>query len=345
MKKQIKRIIIANTGKIRSMVLSIPTFFLAKKMYPEAEIVVLARRYNYEIARNLPYIDRIFILEDYKKTEVEDKIAYFNADAFIALNEDKYLEKMAKASRAKIRIGPIRSFSALLTWNKGAVQLRSKAAKNEGEYNIELLKKLNRKLYAENYTLNTKLWLSPAGKVAADAFFKSGNIAGPVLVVNPFTAGSGKNLSDEQYAALLKKFHAKNRDVRVIILCEIDQEDRAAKLMENAGNEGILIFPNGGDLLNIAAVIDKGSLYLGPVAGPTQMAGALRKPAIVICPARPNYGRERWGLLGDEKAIYITPDGRPGKKENYRKKNFETYDREVEDLILTELGKFFRFHA
>lgn len=345
MKNPIKRIIVANTGKIRSMVLSIPSFFMAKKMFPDGEIVVLTREHNHEIARSLPYIDRIFKIEDYKKAEVAEKIAYFNADVFIALNEDVFLEKMAKASGAKIKIGPITGFSSFFTYNRGVFQNRAKAVKNEGEYNLDLVKKLNRKLFTDNFELNAQLYLSNASKVAADAFFKARSILGPSLAVSPFTGGSGKNLTDAQYISLLRKFIEKNRDVRVIILCSIDQEERATQLMERIDAEGVCLFPNGGDLLNIAAVIHKASLYLGPVAGPAQMAGALKKPAVVITPSRPDYGQRRWGLLGDEQVLYVTPDAGPGKKENYRKKTFDSYDADTENLILTELGKFFRFHA
>ena len=55
----IKRVIVSRTDKIGDLILSIPSFFMIKKMYPHAELVVLVRKYNYEIVKNLHYVDRI----------------------------------------------------------------------------------------------------------------------------------------------------------------------------------------------------------------------------------------------------------------------------------------------
>lgn len=55
--REIKRIIVvARTDKIGDLVLSIPSFFMLKKMYPKAELIVLVRRYNYDIVKNLSFI-------------------------------------------------------------------------------------------------------------------------------------------------------------------------------------------------------------------------------------------------------------------------------------------------
>ena len=61
---EIKRIIVSRTDKIGDLILSIPSFFMVKKMYPKAELVVLVRKYNYEIVKNLPYVDRIIKIDD-----------------------------------------------------------------------------------------------------------------------------------------------------------------------------------------------------------------------------------------------------------------------------------------
>ena len=54
------KIIVSRTDKIGDLILSIPSFFMAKKMYPEAEIILLVRNYNYEIVKNLPFVDRVY---------------------------------------------------------------------------------------------------------------------------------------------------------------------------------------------------------------------------------------------------------------------------------------------
>ena len=43
-----KRIIIARTDKIGDLILSIPSFFMIRKMYPDAEITLLVRIFGFQ---------------------------------------------------------------------------------------------------------------------------------------------------------------------------------------------------------------------------------------------------------------------------------------------------------
>ena len=104
---EIKKIIISRTDKIGDLLLSIPSFFMARKMFPNAEIMILVRNYNYEIVKNLPYIDRIIKIDDYSEEELENEIKSFNADIFIALYNDKIISKLARKSGANYRVRPI----------------------------------------------------------------------------------------------------------------------------------------------------------------------------------------------------------------------------------------------
>ena len=46
-------------------------------MYPSAELVVIVRKYNVDIVKNLPYIDRIVIIDEYTKVELLEKNCIF----------------------------------------------------------------------------------------------------------------------------------------------------------------------------------------------------------------------------------------------------------------------------
>ena len=41
---EIKRILVSRTDKIGDLILSIPSFFMLKKMYPSAELVVIVKK-------------------------------------------------------------------------------------------------------------------------------------------------------------------------------------------------------------------------------------------------------------------------------------------------------------
>ena len=337
---EIKRIIVSRTDKIGDLILSIPSFFMIKKMFPQAELVVLVRKYNYEIVKNLPYVDRIVKIDDYTHSELIEKIAYFKADIFIALYNDKFVSQLAKASGAKKRIGPLSKLNSFFTYNKGVWQKRSKSVKNEAEYNLDLVKKVDEKRYNEVFELNTKIYLGDENRKAAETFFKTYNITGETLVVNPFIGGSAKNIKDEEYASLIQRFRDDNPERIVIIVCHISEEERGERLVESIGRDGVYLYANGGDLLNIAAIIDKGDVYLGASTGPTHIAGALQKRVVGIYPAKATQSTTRWGIFGNNKVKYLIPD-KNNSKENYKNPFFDKYDKFMEGELLNYIDESF----
>lgn len=334
---EIKRIIVSRTDKIGDLILSIPSFYMLKKMYPCAELVVLVRKYNYDIVANLPYIDRIIKIDDYTKGELLEKIPYFKADVFIALYNDDFVASLAKASKAKIKIGPLSKLNSFFTYNKGVLQKRSKSIKNEGEYNLDLVKKLNPNRFKECYELNNSLILTDENRKVANLYFSENNIEGKCLVVNPFIGGSAKNITDEQYAQIIKRLKKEyNKNLNVIIICYISDEERAFSLKNLISEDNIYVFANSLSILNIASIIEKADVYLGASTGPTHIAGALQKKIVAIYPNKKTQHPTRWGVLGNPNVKYIIPDVN-NKKENYENPYFDKYTREIEDKIVNSL--------
>lgn len=329
----IKKIIVSRTDKIGDLVLSIPSFFMLRKMYPEAEITVLVRKYNYEIVKNLSYIDRVIKIDDYTQRDLLKKIEYFKADLFIALYNDSFIGKLAKASRAKWRVGPYSKISSLFSYNKGVLQKRSLSKKNEAEYNLDLIRRLDSKLYDEKYEVNTKIVLSDENREVANKFIKSHEISGKILVINPFMGGSAKNIKDEEYTSLMEKLCERDPDLNIIVTAHISDEKRMEKLLLKLKDKKVYPFLNGGELLNIAGIIERADLYFGGSTGPTHIAGSLRKKIVAIYPAKKTQSILRWGVFGDVDVTYIVPD-EGIKKENYKHKYFDSYNSEMENKLI-----------
>lgn len=334
------KIIISRTDKIGDLILSIPSFFMAKKMYPEAEIILLVRNYNYEIVKNLPFVDRVYKIDDFRAEELLEKIKYFNADIFVALYNDSYIAKLAKASKAPVRIGPVSKLSSFFAFNKGVLQKRSKSIKNEADYNLDLIRKINPERYDEVFEIQTKIYLEDSNRDVAERFFRENNIGKSSLVVNPFMGGSAKNITDDQYASLLQKLYDRTEDTHIIITCHISEEERGQKLIDKIGRERVYLFANGGSLLNLAAVIEKGKLYFGGSTGPTHIAGALQKEVVALYPNKKTQSPTRWGVYNDPNVSYVVPDRDDRKvKESYSHKYFESYDESIEEEILALLAE------
>ncbi len=329
------KIIISRTDKIGDLILSVPSFFMAKKMYPEAEIILLVRNYNYEIVKNLPFVDRVYKIDDFRQEELLEKIKYFNADIFVALYNDSYVAKLAKASKASRRIGPISKLSSFFAFNDGVFQKRSKSVKNEADYNLDLIRKIDPKRFDEVFEVQTKIYLEDSNRDVAERFFAENKIGDRSLVVNPFMGGSAKNITDEQYVSLLQKIYDKTEGMDIILTCHISEEERGQNIIDKIGRERVHLFANGGSLLNLAAVIEKGKVYFGGSTGPTHIAGSLQKDIVAIYPNKKTQHPVRWGVYHNPNVSYVIPD-RPERKvkESYSHKYFESYDESVEKEIL-----------
>lgn len=330
------KIIVSRTDKIGDLILSIPSFYMVKKMYPEAELIVLVRKYNAEIVKNLSYIDRVVVIDEYRQKEIIDKIEYFKADVFIALYVDEFVMQLAKASKAKIKIGPLSKLKSFLVFNKGIRQKRSESIKNEADYNLDLIKRLNPDRYDEVFELNTDIKLGKWNIEAANRFFNEKKIGNKVLVVNPFMGGSAKNITDNQYADILKQVKQRIKDLDIVITTHIADEERGIELVKKINEPNIYLYANGGDLLNIAAVIDRATVYFGGSTGPTHIAGALKKNIVAIYPNKATQSPTRWGVYGSE-AEYIIPDKDTKVEENYEHKNFDSYNLQIEQEIVKKL--------
>lgn len=327
-----KKIIIARTDKIGDLILSIPSFFMLRKMYPDAEITLLVRDYNYNIVKNLPYINRVVQIDRYRRKELLEKIKYFNADVFIALYVDNFVMELAKASKAKVKIGPLSKLKSFFTFNRGVLQKRSKSIKHEAEYNLDLIKKLDKKLFENKFEINTQIFLDKSNLEAAEKFFKDNCIGDKVLVVNPFMGGSAKNITDKQYADILREVIDRIEEVEIIVTAHISDEERGLKLLEEIGKDKVYLFANGGELLNIGAIIDRAKVYFGGSTGPTHIAGSLQKSIVALYPKKATQSLVRWGVFGNEDVTYIIPD--ENTKENYKHKEFDSYNEDVKEKIV-----------
>lgn len=335
-KKEIRknnRIIISRTDKIGDLILSIPSFYMVRKMFPESHIVVLVRKYNAPIVKNLSFINETWIIDE-DKDEFNKKLKDFNADIFAALYSDNRVLKMALKSNAKYRIGPLSKPLSWFVYNYGIYQKRSKSIKNEAEYNLDIIKSINPELFNKNFEINGRIKYSIENQNNATNYLKSKDINTPFILIHPFMGGSAKNLTDKEYTLLTQKISEIDSSINIILTSSESDFDRLKIIKSNLKNSNIYIYKNGSDILDLAALIDKCELYVGGSTGPSHIAGNFRKKSVLIYPAKKSQSPTRWGLFGNNDATYIIPD-KDNLNEDYSKKTFDN----ISDDFLSKSAK------
>ena len=334
----IKSILIARTDKIGDLVLSIPSFYMIRKMYPDVKLGVLVRNYNYGIVKNLPYIDEVIKIDDYEKKALIQKIKSFQADAFVALFSNAFVAKLARKSGARIRVGPYSKLSSFFSYNRGLRQKRSASIKNEAAYNLDLVRSLNPQLYDKHYEINTKIYYEETHEFVANQFLKKHQISGKKLIIHPFMGGSAKNIRVEQYVELINAICQKYPKLSIIITAAKSDEAQAIMMKDQVVHPHVFVFANEGSLLNLAALIDKGDVYIGSSTGPTHIAGSLGKAIIALYPAKASQSPTRWGVFASSKVDYVIPD-QDNPKENYQHPFFDTYGEVHKKMFLAYLAR------
>ncbi len=331
-----KRIMIARTDKIGDLILSISSFYMLRKMYPEATIGILVRKYNYGIVKNLPYIDVILKKDDYSEKELIDKIRDFKPDIFVALFSNSFIAKLARKSKASIKIGPYSKITSFFSYNKGVIQKRSNSLKNEAEYNLDLVKHIDPENFSKNYEINTKLYYKEKNTEFVKGYLKKNNIK-KYIVVHPFCGGSAKNLKTEEYIDIFNSL--KNIEKLHIVISAGPAEMEMAKDMINKTEmDRISLFDSKNEILNSVALINLANCFMGPSTGPMHIASALKKKMIAIFGIKATQSPARWGAFNNSNVKYICPEG--SVEEDYSIPHFESYDEKDKENIIKYIKTF-----
>lgn len=301
-----KSIAISRTDKIGDLILSIPSILMTRILYPDAYIILLVNSYNYQIVRYLDIVNEIIKIDEVEEKEVIKRLQLNQTDIFIALYTDSTIGRIAKKSGAKKRVAPLSKLHSYLAYNYGIKQSRSESIKNEAEYNLDLIMSLNKAEFKDRYMIDKKIIYSDINRKNIEEFLIKADIIGDFIIISPFTGGSCKNLSIDEYTQLINKISANLKNsVKIVIAASQDNK----QYLNSFDQRKVTIFINDNDILNLAALIDKSSLFIGGSTGTTHIAGNLRKRCVAIYPAKPTQSKTRWGLFGnDQNTLYIVPD-------------------------------------
>lgn len=298
-------ILISRTDRMGDLLLSLPAIHRVRELFHDARIIVLIRKYTADLLYGQDFIDRIICLDDYPFPALVTELKREQPDFFIALYSNAMVAKLARLSGAKHRVGPLSKFHSWFVYNEGLRQKRSKALKHEAEYNLDLINRLS---FAKSTDqLYTQIFYAAEHKEYAERFISSIGISpdSRIVIINPFSGGSAKNLSVQQYLAIGKLISASVANAHIIYLATPADVFQPIKLVTNGRQS---LFVNEGSILNLVALLDKASLYLGASTGPTHIAAFLNKQVLAVYPKILNQSPFRWGLLGSGRVSYIQPD-------------------------------------
>ncbi len=311
-----KAIMIARTDKIGDFVVSIPSYATAKAMFPQAQIIALVSKANRILAQHVPVIDACVCYDDFVDEAGKLDFAALSAelqalklDAFVALVSNDTISRLAVASAAPVRVGPRSKPWSFVHYNYGLRQKRSQCIKSEAAYNLELIAHLNQQRFAEVGEQLQRLEYAPSDAAPVTAFLQAEGLlpGAPFVLINPFTGGSGANLTAAQYGKVIEQLLAGGAEI--VLLAMPAQAERVAQVLAGLDapqREHVHVFLNEGSLMVATALVERCTCFIGPSTGITQIAGNLLKPAICFYSSRKSNSHTRWALYGDMQECPVT---------------------------------------
>jgi len=310
-------ILIVRTDRLGDVLLTTPVSTALRRMFPDARISWLVRPYTAPLLEHNPDIDRILVDRGESAGRLADRIRNERFDAAIVAYPRWRIVWALWLARVPLRIGPANKFYAILL-NRRVRQRRSKGAKHEADYNLELLAPLAPPGASfERYP--TRYVATDEERRAARSILGTKGISGakPVVILHPGSGGSSARWPLGHFTALGDRLLAAGCD---LVVTGGPGEDHEGAMAGKMRRSPVFVGAGSVNIRELAAILSWADLVVTNSTGPLHLAVALGVPTVSIYSPVPTRHPARWGpypahVEGNElHRVLLAPHGGEGGK-------------------------------
>lgn len=140
-----KRVIIAKTGHLGDVIISLPMATVLKRYFPQCQVIFLATGAACKIAEMSPHVDEVYAWENIhqqNKAQAVAALKALQADIFLHVNPDPYLAMVAKKAKIPVRVGSVFRWYNWFTCNRFALISRNSGKYNKRQLDLQYLQPL-----------------------------------------------------------------------------------------------------------------------------------------------------------------------------------------------------------
>ncbi|BCG65772.1 MAG: hypothetical protein methR_P3628 [Methyloprofundus sp.] len=275
-------ILITRHDKIGDFITILPLLKIIKS-HTKHKVTVLVAAINYDLARNIDYIDEVIVYTP-DSLQLVQEIRQHNFDVSISCFIDSRLAMMLWLANIPRRIAPATKIAQLF-FNNRVKQKRGKSGKTEWQYNIDLLTSLDPKI---NHSFTQPLLsftdVDPS-KVKIVAFHPG------------FGGSSDANLSLQHYLQLAKSI-AGQQGIKVVFTFGPDDAASRDYIAKHIDFPAELI-DSKVSLVDFCKLLATFELFISTSTGPMQLAGALNIKTLSFFGDNSFAGANRWAPISD----------------------------------------------
>lgn len=313
------KILVVRNDRLGDFMLAFPTFLLLKQALPRSEIHALVPAYTREMAESCRGID-VAVMDPGPEADLAAQRALLGQlrreryHASLTLISTTRIGLLLRLARIPYRLAPATRLAQVFH-NRRLVQRRSRSAKPEHEYNLDLGLRLLADFGIVPAALPARPYLRyPDAEVARlrEAFCRARGMdpARRLIFIHPGHGGSARNLSVEQFAALAHALRGAG-PFTIVVSAGPGEEENAARLAARLAPLPRTLYLSREGLRCFARHVQFADLFISGSTGPLHIAGALDRPTAAFYTRRRSATALRWQTLNspERRLAFSPPEG------------------------------------
>ena len=297
------------TDRLGDVILTLPLLPILRRFFPKAHLAMLLGRYAGEVVEGNPWVDELLWYDAggapvpfgrMLRTLREKKF-----DACVVVHPTGRIAALMFLAGIPLRVGTGYRLYSLL-FNRRVYTHRKVATRHEIEYNLDLLKGLGREAPAGMRPDFTVMIPGTArGRVEQMLAVRGIAPGDRYVVIHPGSGGSARDWPLENFGELADLLSARE-GVRVVVTGGAGEAVKVETVVRRSGGKAVGLAGEF-SLKELAALIQRGALFISNSTGPLHLAVAVGTPVLGFYPQIPVMGVRRWGPSA-EKARVLVPE-------------------------------------
>lgn len=280
--ENIRKILFIKLAAIGDTIILIPTFRAIKQKFPDSELTLLCTPINYEIAKKIPYIDKIINCNVH--SFLSNPLRFFG---FIKeLRKEKYdvvidgsqweriASMMTLLAKSQYSIGfATEGQYKHFVYDRVVPHLRDK---HELENFLDLLRPLG--IITDKNERYLEYFLNEEDEKFAGDFWKQHNLEGKLVIgLHPGCGENGKprEWDNERYIALGKRLLKYNPEIKILITGAPIEIERCNAIAEGIGSPNVINTAGKFALNNVVALVKRVKLVVCSNTGMLHIASCV----------------------------------------------------------------------
>jgi ADP-heptose:LPS heptosyltransferase len=301
----VRRILLIRTDRIGDVVLTLPVVELVREQWPEARVTFLVRDYTQELVQHAPGVDAVILADRGGRPRPDKELLHdIRAGQFdVALHvfPRPRLAWLTWRAGIPVRVGTAYRWYSFL-FNRRAKDHRRSGLRHEAVFNARLLLPLGVDVpEAVRPRLDpTTTQIEAAERVRTEIGLRPEDRP---AILHPGSGGSSRDWPAHRFGDLARALAPRGP---VVVTGSAHEAQLVQEVVERSGGAARACVGRM-SLMELAAFIQRGSVFVANSTGPLHIAAAVGTPVVGFYPPIAAASVTRWGPLSD-RAVTFTPE-------------------------------------